>query len=68
MAECGCEIEIDSAAQTRVLWILLAINGTMFLAEFGAGLVAESAALIADSLDMLADAAIEIIRRHPASS
>ena len=58
MADCGCELEIESAAQAHVLWILLAINGAMFLAEFGAGIVAEPAALVADSFDMLADAAV----------
>jgi cation diffusion facilitator family transporter len=67
MAECGCEIEIDSAAQTRVLWILLAINGAMFLVEFGAGFAAESAALIADSLDMLADAAVYAVSLYAVS-
>jgi cation diffusion facilitator family transporter len=41
-----------------VLWILLAINGAMFLLEFGAGIAADSTALIADSFDMLADAAV----------
>lgn len=58
MADCGCDLEIESAAQARVLWILLAINGAMFVAELGAGIVAESTALIADSFDMLADAAV----------
>jgi len=58
MSDCGCEIEVDSAAQARVLWVLLAINGVMFVAELGAGLAAQSTALIADSFDMLADAAV----------
>ncbi len=35
---------------------MLGINAAMFVAEFGAGWFAESAGLIADSLDMLADA------------
>lgn len=39
----------------RVLWIVLAINAAMFAAEFGAGIVAQSSALIADSVDMLGD-------------
>ena len=42
----------------RVLWIVLAINAAMFLAEFGAGIVAQSSALIADSVDMLGDALV----------
>ena len=58
MNDCGCEIEVETAEQSRVLWILLAINFAMFLAEFGAGLVADSAALISDSLDMFADAVV----------
>jgi cation diffusion facilitator family transporter len=42
----------------RVLIIVLAINGLMFLLEFGAGLIANSAALMADSMDMLGDAMV----------
>jgi cation diffusion facilitator family transporter len=42
----------------RVLIIVLAINGVMFVAEFGAGLIANSAALMADSMDMLGDALV----------
>ena len=44
------------ADQRRVLVIVLVINLGMFFAEFGAGLVAGSAALMADATDMLADA------------
>jgi cation diffusion facilitator family transporter len=39
-----------------VLVIVLVINAAMFFVEFGAGLVAGSAALMADATDMLADA------------
>jgi cation diffusion facilitator family transporter len=46
------------AEQKRVLKIVLALNAGMFVAEFGAGLVAGSAALIADSGDMLSDALV----------
>ncbi len=42
----------------RVLIIVLAINGLMFVLEFGAGLIAQSAALMADSMDMLGDALV----------
>lgn len=42
----------------RVLWVLLAINGLMFLAELAAGLISHSTALLADSLDMLGDSAV----------
>jgi Co/Zn/Cd efflux system component len=42
----------------RVLIIVLAINGAMFLLEFTAGIIAHSAALMADSMDMLGDALV----------
>ncbi len=61
MSGCGCEIEIEDKAQSRTLIILLAINGVMFVAEIIAGVVADSTALIADSLDMLADASVYAI-------
>jgi len=48
----------DDAAEARVLWILLAINAAMFVIELGAGLWAHSAGLIADAMDMFADAAV----------
>jgi Co/Zn/Cd efflux system component len=41
----------------QVLWAVLAINTVMFLVEIGAGLAAGSAALQADALDFLGDAA-----------
>lgn len=44
--------------QRRVLIIVLVINALMFLAEFGAGLVARSSALQADAVDMLGDAVV----------
>ncbi|WP_421840839.1 cation transporter [Marinobacter algicola] len=53
--------ESSSANETEesgTLWILLAVNGLMFLVEMTMGLIAQSAGLIADSLDMLADAAV----------
>ena len=58
MAEDCCSIEVDSAEQARILWIVLGINAAMFVAEFVAGLIAQSTGLIADSLNMLADAAV----------
>lgn len=42
----------------RVLTIVLAINAAMFLAEFTAGVIARSTALMADSVDMLGDALV----------
>lgn len=47
----------DSQEQ-RTLWILLTINGVMFVAEMVTGWVAQSTGLMADALDMLADAAV----------
>lgn len=61
MSGCGCEIEIRDREQSRTLIILLAINGFMFVAEIVAGVLADSTALIADSLDMLADATVYAI-------
>lgn len=58
MSGCGCEFEIKDKTQARVLKQLLLINGLMFFIEISLGIVAESTALIADSLDMLADAAV----------
>lgn len=46
------------AAERRALRTLLALNGAMFIIEVGAGLAADSMGLVADGLDMLADAAV----------
>jgi cation diffusion facilitator family transporter len=56
----GSELErlARRADQRRVLIVVLAINALMFVAEFGAGLVAGSAALMADATDMLGDALV----------
>jgi cation diffusion facilitator family transporter len=53
-----CHIEIRDSGQRRVLWVLLAINAAMFVAEMALGIVADSSGLIADSLDMFADALV----------
>jgi Co/Zn/Cd efflux system component len=58
MAGCGCEVEMKDTSERRVLIILLLINGVMFIAELGIGWWAQSTALIADALDMLADAMV----------
>ena len=55
--DCGCRnTAADTAAQRRVLVIALVLNAAMFVAEVTAGLIAGSSGLIADGLDMLADA------------
>ena len=48
----------DDAAQARLLKLLLTINALMFVVEIGVGFWAQSTGLIADSLDMFADAAV----------
>ncbi len=56
---CGCSSNprfdgIDPRYK-RVLWIVIAINGLMFLVEMAAGQLAGSQALQADALDFLGD-------------
>lgn len=46
------------AHERRILIIALVLNGGMFVAEFAAGLIGNSTALLADSFDMLADALV----------
>jgi hypothetical protein len=46
------------ALEARTLRLLLAINGVMFVVEGVAGWLAQSTGLVADSLDMLADALV----------
>ena len=55
---CGCAADQAARLERRTLWIVLAINAAMFMVELGFGLRARSTGLIADSLDMLADAAV----------
>ena len=56
------QVELERLAlradQRRVLVIVLLINATMFFGEFSAGVIAGSAALMADSVDMLGDALV----------
>lgn len=57
---CGIDTtqaQIDSA-QRKLLWTVLVLNAVMFFVEFIAGWMAQSSGLIADSLDMLADALV----------
>lgn len=48
----------NEKAELQVLKILLAINAVMFFAEVTWGLIAQSTGLIADAMDMFADAAV----------
>jgi cation transport ATPase len=63
----SCSTEVSKAQssaienetqETQILKWLLAINGLMFVVEIIIGWIAQSAGLIADSLDMFADAAV----------
>lgn len=56
--EDDCHIEELRTGQTNVLRVLLAINLIMFTAEFLAGWVGSSTALLGDSLDMLGDGVV----------
>ncbi|NMF56896.1 cation transporter [Pseudanabaena yagii] len=61
MSDCGCHMEAKNAAERKTLRILLIINGTMFVVGCIAGILAHSTALIADSLDMFADASVYML-------
>src|SRR6476646_8959761 len=52
----GAKFEGLSADYKRRLWLVIAINASMFLVEMGAGALAGSQALQADALDFLGDA------------
>jgi cation diffusion facilitator family transporter len=57
MAECECDaVAPTSAPERRAVSIALALNASMFVVGTAAGVAADSTALIADALDMLADA------------
>ena len=58
MSGCGCGAEQADTLKKNTLTILLVINAFMFVAELTLGWLAQSTGLIADSLDMLADAAV----------
>jgi cation diffusion facilitator family transporter len=57
-AGCGCNLDQASILERKTLLILLLINGFMFVAEALAGWWGESIGLLADSLDMFADASV----------
>ena len=50
--------EASTAGERSTLLLLLGINAAMFVVEFIGGWIAQSTGLIADSLDMFADAAV----------
>ncbi|NQU56933.1 MAG: cation transporter [Rhodospirillales bacterium] len=64
MAGC-CSHDVDREALVgtyrRVLWIVIAINATMFFVEMAGGLIGGSISLQADALDFLGDSATYLI-------
>ncbi len=54
----GVPVPVDDATEARALRVLLGVNAAMFVVELAAGWLAQSSGLIADSLDMLADAMV----------
>jgi len=56
--DAGPAVDRDDIAEARTLRLLLAINAGMFVVELVVGLLAQSAGLVADGLDMFADAAV----------
>jgi Co/Zn/Cd efflux system component len=58
MSECGCGTEQADTLEKKTLIALLSINAVMFVTELVLGWLAQSTGLIADSLDMFADAAV----------
>jgi hypothetical protein len=62
MANCceskSCEVTALRERCSDVLWIVLAINASMFMVEGVAGVLANSTSLLADALDMLGDALV----------
>ena len=58
MSDCGCGADQADELERKTLIILLCINAFMFVSELVLGWIAQSTGLIADSLDMLADAAV----------
>jgi Co/Zn/Cd efflux system component len=57
---CGCsgnpKFDGVDPAYKRILWVVIAINASMFIVEMSAGKLAGSQALQADALDFLGDA------------
>lgn len=60
MSEC-CGVNAQDKEQRTLLWTVLGLNGGMFFVEFIAGWLAQSSGLMADSLDMLADAMVYMV-------
>jgi cation diffusion facilitator family transporter len=61
VSDCGCEMEARNEHERKTLLIVLGINAFMFVFEMTLGLLAQSTGIIADSLDMFADATVYAI-------
>lgn len=57
MSCCDCSAQAADL-ERKTLWTLLLINGVMFMVEGAAGWWGESTGLLADSIDMFADATV----------
>jgi len=49
---------LDTAHERKIFTVALLINALFFVVEFAAGVVSQSMGLVADSVDMLADASV----------
>ena len=58
VSNCGCNADAAGKLERRTLRILLLINGVLFVLEAIVGWIAQSTGLLADSLDMFADAIV----------
>lgn len=61
MSDCGCGMEAKNELERKTLRIVLLINIVMFFVEFTFGFIAQSTGVVADSLDMFADASVYAI-------
>jgi len=52
----GCEIQVDSSAQKKTLWLVLLINVLMFFVLIFGSFLGKTVSLFADSFDNLGDA------------
>lgn len=52
---CSHEVENNSPAYRKVLWTVMIINFVMFIVEITGGILSNSTALLADSLDFAGD-------------
>ena len=53
-----CAHDAVERRERQLLWVVLTLNASMFVIEFMAGWIAHSTSLLADSLDMFADAVV----------